>query len=172
VTYTLGPLAAGHRAPLAELLLMTHAFRPDEIAVALALFDETVLSPGKPGADYEFVGAFGHAGSLAGYCCYGPTPGAEGTYDVYWIAVDPSHQGGGVGSTLLAEVERRLGERRARLLVVETSGTEGYELARRFYGGRGYHLAARLRDFYAPADDRIVFTRHLERSPSPALRGV
>lgn len=140
--------------------------------MALALFDETVVSPETRREDYEFVGAFGRADSLAGYCCYGPTPGSEGTYDIYWIAVGLAHQGSGVGSTLLAEVERRLAERRARLVVVETSGTAEYESARGFYSARGYHVAARLRDFYAPADDRIVFTRHLDSSPSPAGRGV
>ncbi len=170
--YSLGPLDPLHRTALDALLGATKAFRPEEIEVALALFDETVGAPGTPAGDYEFVGAFDDTGSLAGYCCYGATPGTEGTYDVYWIAVDPGHQGDGAGSRLLAEVERRLVERRARLVVVETSGRDGYESARRFYGARGYRRVARLRDFYAPADDRVVFTRHIGSSPSPATRGV
>jgi len=170
--YTLGPLDAPHRTALDTLLRASHAFSHEEIEVALALFDETILTPGTPPEDYEFVAAFDRAGSLAGYCCYGATPGTEGTYDVYWIAVDPVHQGGGVGSRLLAEVERRLAERRARLVVVETSGRDGYEAARRFYDARGYRVAARLRDFYGPADDRLVFTRHLESPPSPAPSGA
>ncbi len=168
---TIGAMDASQRAALRELLHATGSFRPDEIAVALDLFDET-FGPPAPSADYEFVAACDAAGRLAGYCCYGPTPGTNGTYDVYWIAVHPSHQGAGVGSALLAEVERRLRDRGARLVVVETSAREGYDSARRFYGARGYRAAARLRDFYAPADDRVVFTRQLGSSPLPADRGA
>ncbi len=172
MTVTLGPLGAPHRAAIAALLGATQAFRAEEVEVALALFDETMAAPGTPAGDYEFVAAFDDAGSVAGYCCYGATPGTDGTYDIYWIAVDPAHQGAGVGSRLLAEVERRLAERRVRLVVAETSGRDGYEATRRFYGGRGYRMAARLRDFYAPADDRVVFTRDLGSSLSTAQRGV
>ncbi len=174
---TIGPLDTSHRAALEALLHATGAFSAAEVNVALELFDET-FRPSAPlggSPDYEFVAAFDDAGSLAGYCCYGPTPGTQGTYDLYWIAVAPSRQGTGVGSALLGEVERRLGERRARLLVVETSGRDGYEGARRFYGARGYRVAARLADFYSPADDRVVFTRSLDgyrRTPSPAQRGA
>lgn len=171
---SIGPLSAAHRPQLDALLHGTGAFRRDEVDVALELFDETYGSLADPGtpADYEFVAAFDDAGSLAGYCCYGATPGAEGTYDLYWIAVDPAQQGIGVGSMLLAEVERRLEERQARMLVVETSGRDEYEATRQFYGARGYDVTARLRDFYAPADDRVVYTRYLGSSHPPAARGV
>jgi ribosomal protein S18 acetylase RimI-like enzyme len=171
---TVGDLQAAHRDALGELLRATNAFTPDEVGVALELFDETYgpeADASEP-SDYEFVAAFDDAGSLAGYGCYGATPGTDGTYDLYWIAVDPAHQGQGVGSALLAEVERRVGARSARMLVVETSGRDGYEAARRFYGAHGYEVTARLRDFYAPADDRVVFTRHLGRSPSSAPQGA
>jgi ribosomal protein S18 acetylase RimI-like enzyme len=171
---TIGELDASHRGALGDLLRATGAFRVDEIDVALELFDETYgpnADPAEPG-DYEFVAAFAGDGSLAGYGCFGATPGTEGTYDLYWIAVHPARQGTGVGSALLAEVERRIAERAARMLVVETSGQDGYEAARRFYGAHGYEMTARLRDFYAPADDRVVFTRHLGNSPSPADRGA
>ncbi|MGH7669505.1 MAG: GNAT family N-acetyltransferase, partial [Gemmatimonadaceae bacterium] len=148
----IGALDASHRPQLDALLQATGSFRIDEIDVALELFDETygAFSHRSAPADYEFAAAFDDAGSLTGYCCYGPTPGTDGTYDLYWIAVDPARQGQGVGSALLTEVERRLGDRQARMLVVETSGRPEYESTRRFYGARGYDLTARLRDFYAP----------------------
>jgi ribosomal protein S18 acetylase RimI-like enzyme len=171
---TLGALDVSHRPHLDALLRATGAFRTDEVDVALELFDETygALSDPSAPADYEFVAAFDDAGSLAGYCCYGATPGTEGTYDLYWIAVDPAQQGCGVGSALLAEVERRLGQRQARMLVVETSGRDEYKATRQFYGARGYDVTARLRDFYAPADDRVVYTRYLGSFHPPAVRGA
>jgi ribosomal protein S18 acetylase RimI-like enzyme len=98
---------------------------------------------------------------LTGYACYGPTPGTDGTYDLYWIAIHPDAQGAGDGSRLLHEVERRLGERGGRLLVVETSSRESYIGTRRFYERRGYHEAARVSSFYAPSDDRVVYTKRL-----------
>jgi ribosomal protein S18 acetylase RimI-like enzyme len=171
---TVGALDASHRPQLDALLRATGVFHPDEIDVALELFDETFGSSAEQDApaDYEFVAAFNDAGSLAGYGCYGATPGTDGTYDLYWIAVDPAQQGRGVGSALLTEVERRLGERQARMLVVETSGRDDYAPTRRFYGSRGYDVTARLRDFYAPADDRVVFTRYFGSFRSPAVRGA
>jgi ribosomal protein S18 acetylase RimI-like enzyme len=58
-------------------------------------------------------------------------------------------------------VERRLQQRRARLLVVETSSRADYAPTRRFYQKRGYEQAAQLRDYYARGDDRVVLTKHL-----------
>jgi ribosomal protein S18 acetylase RimI-like enzyme len=177
----LGALHRGHRARIIEILEATGSFRDDEIAVALELFDETFATqaraPFDPGAgveSYEFIGAFssskGHSprgfaaqgdNELIGYACYGATPGTLGTYDLYWIAVDPEHQGEGGGSRLLDEVERRLNEREARLLVVETSSRTDYESTRRFYERRNYHEYSRLSDFYASGDDRLIYAKKL-----------
>ena len=169
--HRLGDLDASHRAALDALLHATDAFRDEEVAVALELFDRT-FAPGASGDDYAFVAGFATDGSLTGYACYGATPGTDRTYDLYWLAVDPAHQGSGLGSALLAEVERRVADRAGRMVVVETSGRDGYDAARRFYGAHGYEVTARLRDFYAPADDRVVFTRHLGTPLSPAYGGA
>ena len=40
--------------------------------------------------------------AVLGYYCIGPTPATEGTFDLYWIAVEPSLHGRGVGSALNA----------------------------------------------------------------------
>jgi ribosomal protein S18 acetylase RimI-like enzyme len=147
-------LAAHHRPRIIEILKATNAFRPDEIDVALELFDSQ-------GADYEFVGEFSPEGDLAGYACYGASPGTLGTYDLYWIAVHPEYQGAGGGSRLLDEVERRLRERAARMLVVETSSRTDYESTRRFYERRGYTQSACISDFYAFGDDRVIYAKRL-----------
>ena len=151
-------LEAHHRARINEILEATNSFRAEEIAVALELFDESVVGHSP---DYEFIGVFSPEGELTGYACYGATPGPEGTYDLYWIAVHPEHQGAGGGSRLLDEVERRLNEREARLLVVETSARSDYESTRRFYERRGYGEHARISDFYAVGDDRVIYAKRL-----------
>jgi ribosomal protein S18 acetylase RimI-like enzyme len=125
------------------------------VAVALEVFDAAVA--GSP--DYEALAAeFG--GSLAGWICWGPTPCTVGTWDLYWMAVDPGLQGSGVGTALLEEMEWRL-RGRARLVVVETAGRTDYLPTRRFYESRGYVAAARIPDFYEPGDDLVIYTKRL-----------
>ena len=43
------------------------------------------------------------------------------------------------------------------MLLVETSSTDDYEAARRFYDRAGFDREARVREFYGPRDDKIVF---------------
>jgi ribosomal protein S18 acetylase RimI-like enzyme len=154
----LGALQPTHRGRLREILDATAVFRPDEVTMALELFDESV------DGDYEFLGAF-EDDSLVAYACFGATPGTDRTYDLYWIAVHPSAQRHGSGSRLFDEVERRLGERGARLLVVETSSRESYAATRHFYSALGLLEVARMRDFYAPGDDRVIYTKSLVSGP-------
>ena len=120
--------------------------------------------------DYEFTGAF-DGKQLLGYACAGPTPATDGTYDLYWLAVDPAVQGKGVGRAIVRDVERQLRERGARMLLVETSSRPDYSKTRAFYARCGYIEAARIRDFYAPADDRIMLnTRLTTRERGAATR--
>ena len=159
----IGQLRPENRARLAELLVDTGAFHADEVEVALSLFD--LAHGGAAGAndapiDYEFVGAF-EGDQLVGYACFGPTPATEGTFDLYWLAVDPAVQGRGIGRALVRDVEEKLIGRGGRLLVVETSSRPDYATTRQFYVRSGYTEAARVRDFYAPADDRILLTTRL-----------
>ena len=162
-TLTIGSLNPAHRARIGDIVRATGVFNEDEVNVALALFDE--------GGDYEFLGAF-EGDQLVGYACFGQTPSTDRTYDLYWIAVHPDAQRSGAGAALMREVEQQLEERRARLLVVETSSRDDYAPTRRFYLKRGYAETARVRGFYAPEDDRVVLTKRLgapsgtDRSPS------
>jgi len=151
-TIRIGPLKPSDRAHIENIVRATSVFSETEIGVAMELFDG--------GGDYEFVGAF-QADDLIGYACFGATPATDRTYDLYWIAVHPNAQRSGAGAALMAEVERQLEQRRARLVVVETSSREDYAPTRRFYDKLGYAEAARLRDFYAPGDDRLVLSKRL-----------
>ena len=48
-----------------------------------------------------------------------------------------------------------------RVLIVDTSGTESFSGTRRFYNRCGYTEEARIRDFWGPGDDKIVFWKAL-----------
>ena len=178
-------MTAKNRSSVRDILVATNVFREAEIDVAIELFDEVFGVPmsvegaapqfqtAPASSDYFFLGAFTPEEELAGFACYGPTPGTDRTYDLYWIAVHPSAQGSGSGTILLNEVERRLKGQNARLLVVETSSRSDYKNTRGFYFRRGYVEAARACDFYAPADDRITFTKRLQsRAPFSWAHGV
>lgn len=125
------------------------------MGVALEVFDAAVAGS----SDYLAIGAE-VGGALAGWICWGPTPCTVGTWDLYWMAVDPAHHGMGVGTALLAEMERRLAGH-ARLIVVETAGRPDYTPTRAFYEARGYAAAARIADYYEPGDDLVVYVKRL-----------
>lgn len=154
----LGPLARRERGAVETIVRDAKVFREDEIAVALEVLDAYLAHPGK---DYHALGAFTPGGVLLGFAIYGPTPCTLGTWDLYWIAVAPGAQGSGVGSLLLKEVERRLTDALARLVIIETSSLPAYEAARAFYRRHGYTEVARVPDFYAIGDDRMIFAKRL-----------
>ena len=150
------PVTAEDRATIERMFRSNTIFGPHEVTVALEVFDAS-LNPGQ--TDYESVG-IELDGQVAGWICWGPTPCTAGTFDMYWIAVDPSVHGAGLGSKLVAEMERRLAGR-ARLVVVETGGRKEYEATRGFYLARSYEEVARVPDFYAPGDDQVIFVKRL-----------
>ncbi|HWZ61215.1 MAG TPA: GNAT family N-acetyltransferase [Gemmatimonadaceae bacterium] len=158
----LAPLARPqHRAALEALVRATGVFSESEVAIAVELYDSD-------DPDYALVGAF-MENTLVGYACYGPTPGTDRGYDLYWIAVHPSAQRAGLGAAILADVERRVAADNARMMVIETSSRDAYAPTRRFYQRHGYTEAARVGSFYAPGDDRIVYTKRFQ--PPPRQRG-
>ncbi len=118
VSHRLRNLTAADRDRIEEITRAVGLFRDDEVVVALEVFDEAVR--GGPGNTYSTLGAEVD-GLLAGWICWGPTPCTLGTYDLYWMAVDPQLQGTGIGTALLLEMERRL-QGLARLIIIETTG--------------------------------------------------
>jgi len=156
VSCSLRPVGRAHRARLEQLTRATGRFREEEVATAVELLDASLAGDD----DYRFVGAF-DGETLAGYACWGPTPGTEGTHDLYWIVVDRDRQGAGIGTLLLREVEGRLKADGCRLVVVETSSRADYTPTRAFYEHRGYARAATIPGYYAPGDDLVIYTKDL-----------
>lgn len=148
-----------HRPHLVALLAGVEQFSAEEREVALELIDEGLHPRGRPEERYEFAVAEGEGGALLGYACFGRTPLAEGVWDLYWIAVEPARQGGGAGRAIMAEVERRVRAAGGRLLLVETASKPSYDGTRAFYERLGYREAARVRDFYRPGDDKVIYEK-------------
>lgn len=141
---------------LRRLVAATRVFHRRERTVALELLVERLRQG--PRSGYSFF--FAERGpELVGYCAWGPVPLTERSYDLYWIAVAPAAQGQGLGRALLRRAERAVARRGGGNLYIETSSRGVYDRTRRFYREAGYRQVARLRDFYAPADHKLVFCK-------------
>ncbi len=149
-------------AALARLVAATGVFYPTELAVAREILEERLARGTKSG--YSFVFAE-RDGVLVGYTAWGPIPLTQKSYDLYWIAVDPDAQGGGVGQALLAETERDVARLGGGRIYIETSSRPAYERTRRFYVRAGYEEVARLEDFYADGDDKIMYRKVVPAAP-------
>lgn len=135
----------------------TGVFTSDEIACAGMMLCQchSECSP----CMVQFYGVMGSDRVLKGLVCYGQTPLAEGSYDIYWLAVDPAFQGNGIGRTLIDHVFRAAGMTGARQVIVETSSSDKYEVGHSVYEHLGFIEVARIPDYYRPGDDRIVLVR-------------
>lgn len=142
-----------------KIMRDTPEFKPAEVVVAEEVIDSYLLNP--HGSGYRVFVAEADL-AVIGYICYGPTPLTEGTWDIYWMAVTEEKRGRGIGEALLAHAEERIGETQGRLIVIETSSQAAYEKTRHFYSSHGYEVIARLPDFYAPGDDKLIFQKQLK----------
>jgi ribosomal protein S18 acetylase RimI-like enzyme len=147
------------RDAVRQIVTATKFFRSDEIEVAVELVDERLAKGEASG--YEFIFAE-YDTTLAGYACYGPIACTLGSYDLYWIVVDPKWQRRGIGKCLLDESERRIAAFGGRHIYIETSGRPQYAPTRDFYKRCGYEIAAVLPDFYEPSDDKVIWRKVCE----------
>lgn len=144
------------------------------IAVATGLFPEADIGGLEQSmAEYFATRATGHSwlvldvrGEVAGAAYVAPEPFSDGTANLYFIAVAPERQGNGSGGALLGEVEACVCDW-ARILLIETSGLDGYKKTRAFYSKHGYTEEARIRDFYADGEDKVVFWKRLPKNQKP-----
>lgn len=155
---TIRPMTASDKASLMEILKRIPEFEPEEIGIAEEVIDSYLKDPVNSGY-YVLVAELDS--SLAGYIQYGNTPLTNGTWDIYWMAIEPRLQGKGIGKVLMGVAETDIKKREGRLILIETSSKPLYEKTRNFHVGRGYALTCRIADFYSPGDDLLIFTKRL-----------
>ena len=154
------PLIEKDRATLLSMLIRTRAFTSAEIDVAMELIDSVLKDPMQK--DYQIYCLVDDRDQGVGYICYGPTPMTQGTFDLYWIAVDPDFQEKGAGSRLLIFLEEVVKAEGGRLILADTSTIPHYERTQRFYLKNGFQEVARIPDYYHPGNDRVTFCKRLE----------
>jgi len=147
------------RASLLSMLIKTRSFTSAEIDVAMELIN--IVLKDQIQKDYQIYCMVDDQDQAIGYICYGPTPMTQGTFDLYWIAVDPGFQEQGVGSKLLSFLEEVVKAEGGRLILADTSTIPHYEKTQKFYLKNGFQEVARVLDYYHPGNDRVTFCRRL-----------
>lgn len=162
-------MEADDRSAILRLVQATGNFNEDEVAIAKELIDIVVEQPDQK--DYYAYVAYPTSmtetdrdSKISGFLLIGPTPATTGTYDMYWIAVDPAYQGQGVAQLLDSTAVDFVRARSGYLLIAETSSQPSYERTRAFYHKQGYSVVARIPDYYKPGDDLIVFGKRVHET--------
>jgi GNAT superfamily N-acetyltransferase len=145
------------RAAIGEITQRSGVFDEDELKTVFELFDTYIKTPTY---GYTFHSAY-FEGKLAGYVCWGMTALTQGAYDMYWLCTDPSLLKKGIGTSLFQAVEDDVRKAQGRLIVIWTSGTPQYLPATTLYLKMGCEQSGRIRDFYRPGDDLLVFVKYL-----------
>jgi GNAT superfamily N-acetyltransferase len=136
-------------------------FTEAEVDVAVELVDER-LAKG-PASGYEFLFAE-RDGRVIGYACYGEIACTVGSYDLYWVAVDPELRRQGLGRLLMDWSEAANAPRNCRKIYIETSSRPLYDPTNAFYVSCGYTEIGRFPDFYAPGDAKVTYEKTLRSS--------
>jgi ribosomal protein S18 acetylase RimI-like enzyme len=155
------PLEPRDRSPIEKMVISSGKFNDVEIATALELVEEALEDGEESGYLFAVLERGEKHDTVLGYACYGPVPLTLGVYDLYWIVVDPAYQGKKLGRHLIEHVEQDVLNRGGRMVLIETSSQETYGDTVRFYERSGYHLAARIRNFYRIGDDKLIFQKEL-----------
>ncbi len=136
----------------------TGVFQPYEIVALREVLDDFHATNKDDG---HVAKVLEDADGLAGFTYFAPVAMTDRTWELWWIAVDQSRQGRGLGKVLLADVEADLRRRGERLLLIDTSSLPHYEPTRSFYFKAGYSRAAQIPDFYRDGDDKVLFWKKL-----------
>lgn len=148
----------GDEPGIRKLLASTGFFHVREIDVAVELIEDRMIK----GMASEYLFIFADiGGEPVGFACYGPITMTEHSFDLYWIAVSPGHQGKGLGTLILGEAERQMRAMSGKFVFTETSSRETYQPTRLFYLSRGYAEVARVPHFYADDDGKVIFSKDL-----------
>lgn len=150
------------RDKIKNILVDTKNFNDDEITIAMELIDLYINEPNQ--RDYEIFADADESGTINGYVCVGPRPLTKGTYDLYWIAVNPNVQSKGIGSGLIAYIENYLIQKQVRLILIETSGKLSYEKERKFYEKNLYDKLVEIKDFYDVGDSLVIYGKYISES--------
>ena len=142
------PMGRGDLAALGVVLEETGLFPPE-------------MLPGMAGPWFAEPSAALWLVAEGGFVHAVPEALTEGTWNLLALAVRPAAQGRGLGAALVEAALGALRARGARLVIVDTAGTEDYAAARRLYARLGLAEVARIPDFWAEGVDKVTYALRL-----------
>ena len=162
----LRPATPADTPTLIALAIATELFLPHEVEPLREVLED--FHAGNSGADHHLeVWADDPGGPPVGVVYFGPNAMTDRTWDPLWIAVAPDRHGQGIGGKLVRFTEAQVRVGAGRLLLIETSSLPRFDATRAFYGKHGYAEVARIPDFYADGDSKVIYTKRIAQ----AVRG-
>jgi ribosomal protein S18 acetylase RimI-like enzyme len=135
----------------------TGLFPPEMLAELIAPF-LSLEGDGESWLTAEFNG------EVVGLCYAVAERLADRVWNMLALGVMSSNQSAGVGIELVRRLEFDLQALGQRILIVDTSGSDAFAKTRAFYRRAGYVEEARIRDFWAEGDDKVVFWKALQQA--------
>ncbi len=86
---------------------------------------------------------------------------SPGVWNLLFLGVLPEARRKGLARALISEVEQRLRQDGARMLLIDTSTEPPMEAARALYAGLGYERVGLIPDYWAPGDGKFTFRKAL-----------
>lgn len=153
------PTTTGDIPALLALTEATGKFKPHEVVALREVLDDYFAAAHRHG---HCAVTLESEGAIAGFAYYAPASMTDRTWHLWWIAVRPDQQGGGLGSALLRHAESEIKKQHGRVLFIETSSGPHYEATRRFYLKHGYEQHATLVGFYSSDESQVIFRKAFE----------
>jgi len=140
---------------LKEILESTGFFYDSELEIVLELAQENIKK-GEKESGYIFNIAEENNKVIA-FTCYGPIPGTQASFDLYWIAVHKLYRAKGLGKILMNMLVEDIRNRAGKNIWIETASRPLYEPTRKFYISYGCKKVAELPEFYGKNDNKVIY---------------
>jgi ribosomal protein S18 acetylase RimI-like enzyme len=152
------------RSHLLSIACATNLFTPEDAEALLGEVLDGIFS-GALSPDHQAICCrVDESGDIVGWSYFAPDQFAEGVWNVWWIGVQPSSHGTGAGKQLLRHVETKIASLGGRIVVIETSDSEEFARARKFYANEGYSECGRVPEFYGEGESKVIFSRRPRKS--------
>lgn len=144
-----------------SLAVASQLFAPDDAGIVETMMAD-YFSRERDNGGHACVLDLDDTGEPLAVAYWEPAKATDRAWYLTMIGVRQDRHRQGRGAALLEHIEQELRAGGQRLLLVETSSTPAFDRARSFYRSCGYDEEARVRDYYEPGDDMVLFRKPLQ----------
>lgn len=154
------PSTPDDRASIYDILMRSEIFNRGDAECVDEMFVETWTKRRNDEDNYRWLSCWDNE-QMIGFACYGTESLTQDTWDLFWICVRPEARGKGAGRALIDEAVSQARKANGRLMVIYTSSTPKYALARQLYESVGFNRTAIVPDYYSDGDDLYIYSKRL-----------